>query len=78
MSETKYIYYFRDFNENENGFFIYTPKQISEFIKKEPNVFFKQLGYDTLMNDLAYALYNAMKIDIIGDYERMYQSHSRT
>ena len=80
MSETKYIYHFRDFSDEDltTGFFIYTPKQVSEFIKKEPNVFFKQLGYDTLMNDLSFAMYNAMKIDIIGAYERMYQSHSRT
>ena len=79
MEEIKYVYHFRDFTEdNLDGFCIYTAEEVNNFIKKEPGVFFEQHGPASKMNDLAFAMYNAMRIDIIANYQMMYQSHHHT
>lgn len=80
MSGTHYVYHFRDLSDDceITGFHIYTEEQVSNFTRLEPVVFFKKLGDASKMNDLAFAMYNSMRIDIIGNYEMMYQSHHHT
>ena len=83
MSETKYVYFWQD-NSSwilNTGFYIYTEKQVSDYMKNNTTFKFTRLGYDTDMNDLSFAMYKKMEYNIIEensyrDNNTVYESHS--
>ena len=83
MSETKFVYFWQD-NSSwilNNGFYIYTEKQVSDYMKNNTTFKFTRLGYDTDMNDLSFAMYKKMEYNIIEensyrDNNTVYESHS--
>lgn len=85
MSEAKYIYYWNDHSSwiLNTGFGIYTVKQVNDFIKKNPQVKFSQLGPESSLTDLSYNMYKKMEYDIINeekyrDNNTVYESHHHT
>lgn len=86
MSDEPTIYYWSDTSNwfLNYAFFIYTPKQVEEFSKKNPMVKFKRIGYATELDDISYAMLKACEYDIINDDEYIlnndfkYMSHFRT